>query len=226
MKYLLCLIFFSVGCGSDGTYRLPYQSTVELCSQAIGDPSKPTIYGYGDSTMAGNLVGCENSYIDLVASQLNYNVLNKGSAGSGMFGQNQYYSMMSDVWPAGSIVVFVPGINDISFEHQAPNTPELYQPQYVQALQNILNRVSTMNIQVYIGTPLPPNPDFQVDYEEDIKVFAYINRSLVQQINMPNIHLIDLNTWYQPTSSNDLDWIHPNNYGNQLIAGYIYNLLD
>lgn len=225
-RYLI-LVLALIGCGSNNstsTISFPYQSTTELCSQVIKDPSKPTIYGYGDSTMAGNLVGCENSYIDLVAKRLHYNIINKGSGGSGMFGQNQYYSMMSDIWPNGSIVVFIPGINDISFEHQDTYGVAIYQQQYIQALQNVINRVSKLNVQVFIGTPLPPNTNVeQSSYTQDIAFYASVNITLVQQT--PNIHLIDLNTWYEPTSVIDIDWIHPNIEGNKLIAHHVFKLI-
>jgi lysophospholipase L1-like esterase len=228
MKYLILLLALT-GCGASNnsdTIPFPYQNTKELCAQGSNDPSKPTIYGYGDSTMAGNVVGCENSYIDLVANRFDYNIINKGSAGSGMFGQNQYYDLMTDIWPAGSIVVFVPGINDTGWSKQDLNGVAVYQQQYIQALTNVINRLASSNVIGFIGTPLPRNSNYESSVtQNDLKMYASINTFVVTQINASNVHLIDLNSWYKPTNINDFDWVHPNDLGNEEISKYVYKII-
>jgi len=203
MKILsvLMILVALTGCGSN---------------KGSGSNGITTLIGYGDSITYG-AYNNHISFIDLISHALNYHPVNKAISGTSMFSANQYDLLMSDSFNSTDIIFFTPGINDAGYYGNDP----AYVAQYQSALEDILNRIHSLGIKAYIGTPIQVLQEVGPMTNANIALYAEINRKVVQNQNDPNIVLVDFNTGYSPVGGNDWsDGIHPVSQGYQAMTQF------
>jgi lysophospholipase L1-like esterase len=219
MKLLLTLsLLVLIGCGQ-GTAtitQMPFTNIITCDAEILGDNTR-ALYSYGDSTTEGiSGTDCIQSWPSTVGHALNITVRDLALGGTSLFFTNNYEWLMSQTHQPGSIVTFMIGINDAS----QFGTDPAYLATFQQGISDIINHMATEDVKFYILTPLKMMPGASPD---DSVVQLYANAIVAAYNANPqsNVKLIDLHSWWQPTTQTNANLVHPNAYGYTLIGNYV-----
>jgi hypothetical protein len=185
-----------------------------------------TLYAYGDSITQGSMYDCNlilENWAKYVAIAQGYNFVDNAVGGSSMFYYNNYPEIMTDAWPPGSIVTFMPGRGDSLHFGDDPD----YIADYQQAIVDILNRAKGLPITFYlIGTIKCAN---NYGCPND----PYYIQAAINAFNMvPSSNIVYVDFWNNfPANENNMiggipGSVHPNMIGMQWLSQYFIGVMQ
>lgn len=176
------------------------------------------LYVYGDSISAG--LDHPTNY-QSIANKMGWFLVNKSIGTTSMASLNQYQLIMydSNLWEPNAVIMLSPGLNDAILNGADPT----YESNYYGWMKGIIGVIHQRGLVGYIGTPNSNCDEARFIANSITAQYAQVNRDLVQQINDPNIKLIDYNKGFVPDWGNTLDCIHPNKLGYAQMTDYFWS---